>query len=392
MELEDKEADVGVLMLKWLLSSFCLILILSLNAHAQGQNAIALPDDSEAAPSKIDAEWRASLRGFSDHDEQSQHNVVETRLDFKALYHLNPSLFLDFQPSFRFLSGATQSVDGADKADNKLLLSQAAVHYSPMDVATLSAGALYQRTLHTQILIDRLSFPAARIESALKAGSFESAIALEEAVPTSASFSTNTQQLEGTPTMTTAALRFQWKSYKDFYWQNSIGYVTYQNLPSVVAQQSSMLGNTVDSMSETQYKFRYDYQAIEAQSELKIPAMSFLNLIAHGEYLQNQKAPSDMGSAYLASGGTEILFSKAFTMSMTLGYFSLAPDSSISYFNATNFETNRIGYFAETVFTFPKEKFNIRVQYRDADVMYTSPTQSRDKMMFIQLETFYAKI
>ncbi|AHZ84908.1 hypothetical protein [Bdellovibrio bacteriovorus] len=372
------------------LSTLCLILILTAQSYAQSQISAAMPETKES--SRFDAEWRLRLAGSDVHDERSQSKVVDIRTDIKAKYLLSRSLQLDIQPSLRLQSGQTQSVDGADRAENKIILNQAAAHYLPFSALRLSAGALNQRHMHTNLLVDGIAFPAARLEALMKAGLTKTSLSVESAIPTSTSLSTNTKELEKTPSLNTAALKFQMQAAQNLFWKSSVGYFMYNNLPSAVAQQSNLLGNEVEKLSEAQYAFMYKYEGIEAATEFEFPVFSLFDFRAGGEYLQNTKAPSDQNTAtrYFAAG--EFHFGKNTDLVIEGSYFSIAPEAAVAYFNAGGFETNRVGYSAESYLSFKKEGFNIGVKYTDSEVMFNRDPQSREKTLMIKLETFYANI
>lgn len=373
------------------ISTFCLILILTAQAWAQGQNSLVLP--TAPADNKFSAEWRLRLAGGDQHDEQSQSKIVDMRADFKVKYTLlSNTLQLDVQPTLRLQTGQTQSVDGADKPENKIYLYQAAAHYLPFSNLRLSAGALNQNHMHTDLLVDDLAFPAARMEGLVKLGNTKTSLGVETAIPTSTSLSTNTKDLEPTPSLNTAAVKFSWQGSQNLYFKSSVGYFIYNNLPSAVAQKSQLLGNEVNKLSDAQYAFIYKYEGLEASAELKFPVFSALDLSLEGQYLVNQKAPSDSNTAYIYGGGGNIHFSKDIDLEIKGGYFSVAPEAAVSYFNANKFETNRVGYTAKTYLAFKKQNFKVGLEYRDSEVMFSNTVQSREKTILIKLETFYANI
>lgn len=371
-------------------STICLILILTVQTQAQGQNSIALPEANST--NKFAAEWRLRFSGTDVHDEQSQSKLVDIRTDVKATYTLSNSLYLDFQPTLRLQSGQTQSMDGADKPENKITLNQAAANYQPFQPLKFSAGALNQRYLHTGLLMDSIAFPAARSELSLKAGNLSTGLALESAIPTSTSLSTNTRELEATPSLNTATFKINWKNTQNLSWKMSAGYFAFNNLPSAVAQSARLLGNEVNKLSDAQYSFMYRYEGIEASTQLTFPVLASLDLTLGAEFLENQKAPTDLNKASLLSAKGEVPLNRNMNLIVGGGYFSIAPEAAVSFFNAGTFETNRVGYFAESALSFKKERFSIGFKYSDAEVMFSSTLQSREKTMIIQLETFYANI
>lgn len=370
-------------------------MILASQAWSQDQvvNQISTSLPTKKKEEKFQADWRVRLAGQDFKDEQSQSKYVDFRFDLRSKYTLSSSLFLDLQPSIRLVSGQSQTIDGADKMENKILLNQAAAHYTPFNNLRFSAGALNQRFMHSALLIDDMAFPAARLMGLAKGDTMEAGLAVETAIPTSTSLSTNTKELEATPSLNTAALLLKWQPSKNTFWKTGVSYFLFNNLPSAVAQQSLLLGNMqINNVSDAQYTFLNKFQGIEASTELQIPVLSSVDLLGQVDYLHNDKVSSEDANAVRYSLGTNIQMTRNMDWTFKGFYFSIAPEAAVSYFNARNFETNRIGYGAETYFSFKKEGFKLGIQYRDAEVMYANPVQSREKALMIKLETFYANI
>lgn len=370
--------------------TFCLTLILTAQSWAQGQVSLSASD--HPYNDKFKASWRLSLSGSDRHDERSQAKLVDFRTEIKARYLLNNQLLLDVQPSLRLQSGQTQSVDGADKAENKIQLYQAAAHYAPFNNIQLSAGALNQETMHTRLLIDRIAFPAARLMGKIKTNGFSSSLALETAIPTSTSLSANTKELEPTPSLNSATLKMQISASPRQYAKASAGYFIYGNLPSAVAQQSNLLGNTVHELSSAQHKFAFDYAGYEASVEIKYPVFFAIDLFAGAEYIQNTKALAENSRGSNIYAGTELYLKKDMQLVIEGSYFSVAPDAAVAFFNAGGYETNRVGYAAETSLAFRKQGFKVGLKYIDSEVMFIDEAQTREKTLLIKLETFYAQI
>lgn len=370
--------------------TFCLNLILVSAALAQGQSSSTLKEASSGK--KFSAEWRLRMSGEDYHDEQSQSKIFTLKTDLKAKYQLHSSLLVDLQPTLRLQSGATQFVEGADRAENKIALTQAALVYRPFSSTRVSAGAMNQSYMHSSLLVDEIAFPAARAEFLLTRGMLLSALALESAIPTSASLSTNTRELEPTPSLNTVALKVHIQGSKDLFCRLTGGYFIFNNLPSAVAQESRLLGNEVAVISDAQYAFSYKFEGVEAKMEFSIPLTAGLNFVGGAEYLVNQKAPSELNTAYVYMVGAEFFFNKDLGYEIQGGAFSVAPEAAVSYFNANRFETNRNGYAIHNFLDFKNLGFRVGLQYQESDVMFTNSIQSRDQKVILKLETSYADI
>lgn len=368
-----------------------LIFVLSSQSWAQGQSTTNSMKGTKTT-SKFAAEWRLVLSGTDNRDLQSQSKIVDIRTDINAKYLLSDSLNLDIQPTLRLQSGQSQSVNGADKPDSKITLNQAALHFSPISQLKTSLGALNQKYIHTGLTLDPIAFPAARIEAMVKSGNLLSSLTFESAIPTSTSLSTNTKELEATPSLNSVSLTFDWKISKNHYWKTQAGYFIFGNLPSTVAQESGLLGNDVTKLSESDYRFLHEYEGYEASTHFKFPLMTLIDITGGAEYVINQKAPEELNTAYRYLVGAEFHFNSNVTVGVQGSYFSVAPEATVAYFNAGSFETNRIGYSIENFISFKKAAFKFGYKYTDSEVMFTNPVQSREKTILIVLETFYANI
>jgi hypothetical protein len=372
------------------ITAFCLTLILAGQAMAQGTSVTTLSNDSETK--KFSAEWRMSMKGQSQEDEQTQAKYVDLRLELKSKYVLTNSLYIDFQPAMRVVSGQSQTIDGADSMKNAILLNQAGLMFKPASFFQLAAGALDQRYNHTSLLIDSIAFPSARMQSLFRTGSLVSGFVVESAIPTSTSLSTNTQEKEPTPSLNSASVRMNFIPSKNGYWKNKVGYFAYSNLPSAVAQQSMLLGNEVNTISDAHYEFINKYAGVEAGTEISVPVSTLFDLTLDAEYVKNTQAADDVNSAYTVKGGAKIHVSAALDFNLFAKYYSVAPEAAVAYFNARGYETNRIGYEVGSYFSFLKQGFDLGATYRDSEVMFSNTVQSRQKLIMIKLETFYANI
>ncbi|UOF01709.1 hypothetical protein [Bdellovibrio reynosensis] len=378
--------------MKSVISTACLILIISGWAHAQGQNVNSSVTPAAKKEKRFSAEWRFRLSGSSYQDETSQSKVVDIRTDIKAKYDLSKNLQLDIQPALRMQSGQTNSMVGAYQPENKISLVQAAAHYEPYLEMKISGGALNQKYMHSSLLVDPIAFPAARIEGNWAVGKLKTSIDAETAIPTSSTLSTNTKELESTPALNSAAAKFIWELEKNLYWKTSLGYFVYSNLPSAVAQASAKLGNDIKKISDKEYEFIYKYEGVEASTEVKFPVLDSLDLALGGEYLLNQKAPADLNAAFRVNLAGEIHMNPNTDIVLGGSYFQVQPEAAVAYFNAAGSDTNRIGHSADVSFVFKKDGFTAGASYVETELMYTNDVQLKEKTLLLRLQTLFVSL
>lgn len=374
------------------LITFCLIMVLGTNAQAQDHNLQTSQPNARYRTSQWKAQWRMGLAGRDIRDERSQSKTVDILTDIKANYKLADTLSLDIQPLLRLQTGQVQTFNGADKQDSRILLNQAAVHFQPVNVFKLSGGALNQRYVHSDLMVDNMSFPGARLEMHARADKWSFSALGETAIPTSTSLSTNTKELEETPSLNSGGIAIQWKPSRNMGLKLSGTYFEYKNLPSTVAQDSGLLGNDIILVSDSDYQFAHEHKGYQARLEAQVPVNYALNLTFGADMIRNTQVSEELGLGYKFYHESRLRLKHNIDLIVRGAYFSLAPEAAVSYFNARWYETNRVGYSAETSLAFNKQRFEIGVRYMDSEVMYINTVQSREKTWLIKLETFYADI
>lgn len=343
--------------------------------------------------SPLEASWRMALSGVDAQDSQSSSKYVGFGLEARSQYHLLPDLYFAFDPLLRFENGSYQSIDGKRENQSGIYIKEAAAHWNFFSGSDLSAGALNQTKTHSELLVGDQAFPAVRADVQLfKVGSFQTLVTAEQAIPTSSSLATNTTGVESTPRFLSASLALNYETAM-YHWKTRVGTFAYDNLPSTVATESGFRGNTVVSLTESESKFVYDYQGVEALTSFRLPVMRGWDFFTEASYLQNSKAKSDLSRAYAAAVGSEFFFIGRKSVDMKLTTFRIEPDAAVAFFNSIKFyNTNRVGYRFESFLNFNKYKFNIGARYTEAEVIFLSPTQSREKSLMLILETSYANI
>lgn len=396
-------AAFGILKMKRIVTALLASLVIARFAEAGGATAAgaakpsATPKPASITPAEPllltgpSLEWRAGLAGLNRESSDYSGKLVGFRFDAHFRYLLSEELRFDVTPSLRFMSGSVQTPDPKDGADNRLLLYEAGAAWEPSRIFAVQAGALNQSTLHTSLLMDDRPFPAAR--TAISFGDERAALAklsLESAVPTSTSLSTNTCELEPTPGLQTLAFDLSGKPSPRLEWNAGVGAFAFQNLPSAVAQESSLFGNTVDRASETQSAFRYQYRGVEARAKLWLPVKRW-SVRMSAEGLQNQDAPSGYGSAWTAQGGLGYRMTSRDDIYAGGRVFRIEPDAAVASFANPGYGyTNRAGYAAELTLSFDRNRYQLNAMGGETELIYENYPQSHERFLRLTLETSYA--
>lgn len=369
------------------------------NVVAQGQSLSTVSKDQKSLSDKNSAvkfDWKAAIASKDTSNEFSQSKLVDFRLDFKLNYQVNSDLKMDLQPLFKYQTGSQQTLQAADKSDTRIVIKQAAVHYSPVNFAEVSAGALNQKYSHAVILVDEIAFPTARLQVFTLGKDnkdFQVNLLAETAMPTSSNLSPNTNEFEKTPAFNTFGVRLKNETNWREYTKLTANYFSYENLPRSVAASSYTLGNTVNKISDNEGVFEYEYKGIEATALFRMNLLGPADAFVGGEFIQNQKAPSGLNKGYQAYLGGEYFMKKSTSIDLKLSTFRVEPDAAVAYFTPNElFNTNRVGYWFESRINFYKDSYRIGIRYSEAQPLFESNVQSHEKSLLLKLETTYAEI
>jgi len=318
-------------------------------------------------------------------------SVVDISLELDLKYRLNSEFYIDFKPEAVFQSGYIQSVDANDNSQGRFVIHQAAGHWLPLSTSLLSMGALDQSQWHSPLLIGRQAFPGLRwTQRWYNQNSQRWTTFVEASIPTSSSLSPNTNEKEPIPSLTTGGLRWKFNPSNISSTEVRLNYFSYQKIPLSVSTASVLLGNTPRSekINEVMDAFLYEYEGVEAASRFRWPLIGSFDFLLKADTIQNLKAPSDQNKAYLISSGFATRVDSTKEIETQGLYFRTEPDAIVAAYSSSDyFRANRVGYGAQVDLKWPKSKFKIGVSYTEAEVLFESPTQSREKNILIKLES-----
>ncbi len=384
-----------------LISSLMLFIGLSVSqAHAQAQSQwLTRNRFDDSSERTLDLKWQFKASGSSLSEGTTAKNQIanqqlfESKLNIESKYWLSDELSFDLEPSMKFQTGRLQALDGANAPSNSLGLRQAAVQWLPSSYFWFSAGALNQADLHSFLVADELPFPGARITLKNSFNNWDLRWVAESSIPSSNSLQTGTNQVETVPVKNAAQMQVNWQPKSYLFSRNRIGYFSYQNLPSEVAEASALIGNTTTRLNDNQWAFTYKYQGIEASSDWQLPIASKIDLLLGATAAQNQAAPSTLNMGYSAATGLRYLMNSRHEFEIGSRYFHVEPDTAPAFYsNYQNFRTNRVGHSANLKWHLKKQKFSVGASYSEAQVLFADPSQSRLRGFEIRLETDYESI
>lgn len=331
--------------------------------------------------------WRLLLLGQDLRDDFNQGSFFTLRADLNFTYKLSPWLILMTSPTFRSLSGHSQTDLGNENNTSNIFLRRASADFVLIDRTSLQVGLINQLEMHSPLLTDDRGFPAARLQ--VRSGTnFNWGAYLESGIPTSSSMTTNTKEFEPTPTFAAGGAQLNYKSSL-LKIKNQIGLYEFKNLPQSVATASGLLGNTVIQTNNTDSSFVYEYKVLEAIAEIELGLSPRFSLQGYLTGSKNSAAPSGLNQGLLAIIGIDYKWTSTFAINPFLQYFRIEPDAAVAIYADNRLNTNRIGYKTGSKFEFA-QKFNLLFAAGERGLVFDSATQSKERFYELGLETTYA--
>lgn len=363
----------------------------SASALGQGRPMGSSEVSNTETSRKLSGQWKLSLLGLQTTNVSEQRKLISTNLDLKANARLMENLLVILEGSLRLQSGSVQALNASDDEKNPIKLKEAGLHYRPLPMLILSAGALDMSSTHSELSMDANAFPA--IRASFQSGSLHNPdfrFFIESAIPTNTSLATDTQDFEATPELQSAGFQYQAKWSEKSSLKLSLMGFRWGSLPGSVAAKSYVKGNSVNLFSETLGAFDYGFSGFEAEILTRNFISSTVSVEPSLRAMQNSEAPEGLGQAWQAGLGST-LHTDTTDYSLSASRFEIQPDATVAFYGPTLlFNTNRTGYTAKFEINFKKHDFKVSARYADAELLFDNPVQSRERSILVKLETTYA--
>ncbi len=325
---------------------------------------------------------------FNEMGERSQVAGMRLSPDFR--YHLLPELDFNLNPSIQLVSGQTLFRFKDANSDNGIFLNEATLNWHLWDIFILHAGAVNQGYLQSPLLVsDYLAFPGAKEEVVIYCDNLCVKFVAEQTIPTSYTLSTRTVDREGDPSFYAETVSAEWKIQKGIKVGAFGSMFTFQNLPSQVAFDSSINGNTVVALAGPNSSvFAYDYGGYLAGGYVEARVNSVLNLRLSGQMIENTYAPQNYNQGQLMELTANYRTSSSLMLNPSmLAYFNES-DTTPAYYNSSQLGHNNMqGIGGQVQMEFTKAKFKVTGRYVNGNPINYNLNQAHQQFMLLQLET-----
>ena len=219
-------------------------------------------------------------------------------------------------------------------------------------------------------------------------GNFKASLLAEQTIPSSTSLNTERSEEEEMPSFNAQTLQLELNEEK---FKGTFGATLFQfeNLPSKVAFESSIKGNSVGGSGIENSYFIYDFNGYAINSAINLELYEGVDFVASIEMIENKNAPSGNSRGQLASAGPVIKLGDN-KLTLRYGQFFAEPDVAPAYY--MNFMTggsNRVGQFGRLEMEFSKFNFKIVTQLANIEPINARVHQDSLTNFIVRLETLY---
>lgn len=330
---------------------------------------------------------------FANELEQAQFFGLGVGLDSKMV--LSDSTYFRAKGGASLSNGYAQSRFGDNVGKSGFYLDEAILSLRVIDssVARLyvAAGGLDQGAFDAPLFISRQAFPG--VKETLVLGSskdYKFKIWAQQTMPTSKNLSTKSVDAEVTPSFLSETVEMTVQPTDSLKADAAITHFAFNNLPSAVSLESVLYGNTVDEIGPNTSRFKYRFDGLMARSGLRVDLTSRFAWTIDGYVVENNAAPEGYRHAQLVKTGFKIGLPGEIDILPTVGSFFVEDDAVPGFYNSSETgHNNRQGFGATLEAFFQRQRFKLKANYVDADVINYNINQSRQQTLSIGFETFY---
>ncbi|MGE0764693.1 MAG: hypothetical protein AB7N80_15565 [Bdellovibrionales bacterium] len=356
------------------------------------QSSVLLPLPAEVErPRRWNGQWwlGSEVQNYSEGKDEGTGVLMDLGVLFN--YALAPWARFHFDAEARFYGSRVQTRYEDETMSSGLRLRNGYVGFGDEDLFEFRTGVLSQKDLGAPLLVNtRRAFPGIREQMTFgsAAGMARLRLWAQQTMPTSYSLNTQRAEREKTPTFLTESINLKITPAKVFEAEFYATHFRFNNLPAVVAFESSALGNTVNGDVAPNSEFKYGFEGFVLGGSTCICLTGPLSFRLGGQWLQNTAAPDRANRAQsLFLEGTLRLGQ---TMNITPRYtaFFNESDTSPAYYNRWQWgNNNRKGMVAQIEVEFPRYGFSIQAEYVQAAMINQDPFQFDKQVFLLGVET-----
>lgn len=357
----------------------------------QGPATSALTYEA-SIPKKWNGDWRFALGGITHTEGKDEGSAAALYVNSRFQYRLAPWVSARISPTLRMFSSRVQERFDDDTYQSGILLSEGYLSVEPVSFFEVRAGALNQGYLGTAMLVSsHRSFPGLQEIFKAQVGDVDGRLIFQQAVPTSHSLNTEREREEKMPSFNTESVALSGKSFNWLKYEATAGHYAWTNIPAKVVYESRRLGNTGFGENVPSNGFLNGHEGFFATTEFCYCTDDAVNFVFEFQRIHNKSADSNAADAQAWGLGPNFNFGES-TLDLRYRRFFIESDATVAYYNKSRLgHTNRIGHNVEVNWHFKKNEFSIVAEAYLSEPINRDPNQRDLTVIFIGVETDYAK-
>ncbi len=356
---------------------------LVLGQSPAAKNSKIYSQNSQSKKFNFSTDFSMGAIGFKESQDESQLVLFSARP--KVSYSLTKDFGVRGDAQLNLTTGRSQT-RFQNPNFNFVNILEMVAYYEPASFFKFSAGSINQNHFNNRMLIADRGFPGLVLKSGYENKKIRITPKAQYAIPTSTSFESDRTEAEALPSMTSYGVEADWKPFSWFNLQLNINQFQFNDLPSVVAFQSSRLGNSVIGTDPSESQFRYQFEGLSQSYAMKLKYSDLLSQEFNFAMADNSQAPSDRRRSQWASTNVSLDFG-SFTVTPKFALFFAESDSVPSLYSDFSLgRNNRDGQYYGLEVNLKDIGVSIKANFVDARLIETRPLQADMQIFDIALE------
>lgn len=371
----------------------CIASAETVSGETVSPSAIAIETNqiSRLSRTRPSLSWNMAVGGSSFANESEQAQSAGFHLGAKVHFAMTKQILLRAAGSANLQSGYAQSRFGDNTPQSGIALTEAVVQFEPLNAFAVEAGAIDQGHFKAPLLVSSQPFPGILEKIVYRSRNVRFELRAQQTIPTSTTLSTKTIESEKTPSFLSETIDLKVRPLTGMTLSLYGTHFRFQDLPSLVAHESSLHGNTTVSSGPNSTRFAYGFNGWMAGGEFRwnwfSPAVAW-NIGT--QMIQNLEAPQSYQNSQRTFSSLDMALPGDIRLSPMAEIFFTESDVVPAYYNSSGHgHTNRQGWGAGIDTVFRKEKFKVGARYLDSDLINSNSSQSRQRYLMIKIESMY---
>lgn len=374
--------------------------VLSIGSYAEAQTSAPsktgarlstrLQKAKEANPSKSSARWKIGTSALQWENKHERAQSVGLSMTLDLQHEFNKNFLVKAITGASMKSGYVQTRFGEISARNSVWLAEGYLQGKAGSVLTVRGGIIEQGVWEATSVIDGGSFPGS-LQIIRFGDDYYVEVKTGQSIPVAADMDAKMRESEPTPTFMAETLKVGLQPKKGWLWASFHGgHWAFHNLPSKVAGDSDVGGNTIVTVDgKKRYKYEFEGWLAGASGQLNFTERTSLE--AHLQVSQNTRAIEAYGAAQIAGGSLTIGLPGNVDLNSGVDFFFSESDASPAYYNSMEYgHNNREGYGVAVSAKFKEQGFKIGGMFTDASLINPHPLQVRQQLYLLSFGTNYA--